>query len=66
MIELIPAPLLTPSLAPQITKFNAAVEEILREGEAFLQDIELAEGSVQQAFDEYRDQVRPLCVCVCV
>lgn len=35
------------------------MEEILREGEGFLEDIELAEANVQQAYVEYRDQVRP-------
>jgi hypothetical protein len=43
----------------QITKFNSSIEEILREGEEFLEDFELAESSVQQAYAEYRDQVRP-------
>lgn len=41
----------------QITKFNASVEEILREGETHLADIEWAESGVQRAFLEYRDQV---------
>lgn len=45
------------------------MEAILREGEEFLEDIELAEGNVQQAYNEYRDQVRlggwhDVCVCV--
>lgn len=55
---------------PQITTFNSQMEAILREGEEFLEDIELAEGNVQQAYNEYRDQVcLPTCVggmrCVC-
>jgi len=33
------------------------MEEIMREGEQFLEDIELAEGNVQHAYNEYRDQV---------
>lgn len=41
----------------QITKFNSSMEDILKEGEEFLEDIELAEGNVQQAYHEYRDQV---------
>lgn len=53
-----PLPARPPCNTRQITKFNSSTEAILREGEEFLEDIELAEGNVQQAYLEYRDQVR--------
>ena len=51
---------IVPSLEEMITTFNASVETILKDGEEYLEDIELAEGNVQQASREYRDQAEAL------
>jgi hypothetical protein len=51
---------IVPNLERMITMFNTAVELILVDGETYLEDIELAEGNVQQAYREYRDQAEAL------
>jgi len=51
---------IVPNLEGMVTTFNTAVELILVDGETYLEDIELAEGNVQQAYKEYRDQAEAL------
>lgn len=51
---------IVPQMEGMITTFNMAVELILVDGETYLEDIELAEGNVQQAYKEYRDQAEAL------
>ena len=45
----------------QVAKFNTSVEQILKDGEAYLEDMELSEANVEQLYNEYREQV---CMCV--
>lgn len=39
------------------------MDQILKDGEAFLEDMELSEANVEQAYNEYREQVYIVDVC---
>ncbi|EWM20920.1 hypothetical protein Naga_100061g18 [Nannochloropsis gaditana] len=49
-----------PVLEEMITTFNASEESILQDGGTYLEDIDVAEDHVQQAFIQYRDQAQAL------
>lgn len=42
----------------QMARFNASMDQILKDGEEFLEDMELAEANAQSAYRDYREQVR--------
>lgn len=41
----------------QMARFNSSMDQILKDGEEYLEDMELAEANVQMAYRDYREQV---------
>lgn len=48
----------------QMARFNSSMDQILKDGEEYLEDMELAEANVQMAYRDYREQVHTLTGCV--
>lgn len=40
-----------------MARFNSSMDQILKDGEEYLEDMELAEANVQMAYRDYREQV---------